>query len=57
MQKSFRSAALAIAFASALTVVPGALAAQTGCNPHPQLTTLPSTLQIVAYTVASILGL
>jgi hypothetical protein len=54
MQKSFRSLVLAIAFS--LTLVPGLLAEQTGCNPHPSAATT-STLQIVAYTVASLLGL
>ncbi len=56
MQKSFRSLVLATAFS--LTVVPGLLAEQTGCNPHPQAKVVaPSTLQIIAYTVISYLGL
>jgi hypothetical protein len=57
MQKSFRSLVLATAFS--LTVVPGLLAEQTGCNPHPQITTpvAPTTLQVIAYTLISYLGL
>jgi hypothetical protein len=56
MQKSFRSLVLAAAFS--FTLVPGLLAEQMGCNPHPQAAaSSTSTLQIVAYTVASLLGL
>jgi hypothetical protein len=55
MQKSFRSLILATAFS--LAVVPGLVAEQTGCNPHPQVSDVPTTLQIIAYTVISYLGL
>jgi hypothetical protein len=56
MQKSFRFFVLATALS--FTVVPGVLAEQMGCNPHPQAASArtTSTLQIVAYTVASLLG-
>jgi hypothetical protein len=57
MQKSFRFFVLATALS--FIVVPGVLAEQMGCNPHPQAASASatSTLQIVAYTVASLLGL
>jgi hypothetical protein len=55
MQKSFRS--LVLATAVSLTLVPGLLAEQTGCNPHPQASVAPTTLEIIAYTVISYLGL
>jgi len=56
MQKSFRTLALATAFS--FTAVAGLFAEQTGCNPHPQATVaVPTTVQIIAYTVISYLGL
>jgi hypothetical protein len=54
MLKSFRFFVLASALS--FIVVPGVLAEQLGCNPHPQAVTT-GTLQIIAYTVTSLLGL
>ena len=55
MQKSIRSIALVAVVA--LTSVPAAFANQTGCNPHPQVTTSTSnSVALVVYTVFSVFG-
>ncbi len=54
MQKSLRS--LALVAALALTAAPAIHAERAGCNPHPQVVTVPasSAISLLVYTVLSV---